>query len=809
MRLRVGIVALFILASLFASVGKGGNVYAAITDNRGGANACYGSSRSYFDNTCYLWDDQPNHGVGFVLPPYNYDPAQRALQPVWEQSSSDGMRTALIQLLQGYVNSGDGKKQTGSAFIIQTMLGRSGDQANANGGRTISAADLNDVISRLSTATFIKSNTYPGVPDTGGDRNGGTYDVDFTWSNAAPSGEYLYIQQGGQTKYVLDFGCANPVGGLAGLDKVNQWKTSASSLVGVNFTPPNVPGWPAGASPGQTLTWRHTIFASGGDAPSLGYAVNKSGFSGANPWGNGAPANNNMPVNTTTPIGNGSSYSIGWGANHPEYSTYTVKASDGGNTLCESLSWGPSDYTKAPGDPWAQSNNACVPVPFNYNLTPGISGPNGVTTVGASIPTVTPTIDNTLAGNASSTTDSPPAQWQLWRIEVPPGGAIPTTQQEDNLAPCAHYNNNGANKCFDKGSGMQAFPAGRTTLALLNGETVGVTMPTGTKICYTLSVNPYSQTSGNWRHSAPACVTVSKKPKIQVWGNDLRTRGSIVTGLTSVNNGGIDSVFGSWVEYGGYSVSSNTGFSSGSGLKSGATLAGSSDTWNRLTFANVDASGTSKFGNLMALPSLPPLADQFMSQTPTGTLAGNTTSVDLPSGIYKTGNITITAGTVGQEANGHGKTVVIISSGTVTIGSNITYSGPVAGNKFNSIDQLPQVIIIANNIAIQGNVTEVDAWLLTPKTGDGSTNTINTCSDVSLGTPLTSNDCNKRLQINGPVSTQHLYLRRTAGSDTVSAAGDPAEVFNLRPDVYMWAYGRSTQAGKVQTVYSVEMPPRF
>ncbi|MET0980043.1 MAG: hypothetical protein ABWX90_02205, partial [Candidatus Saccharimonadales bacterium] len=121
------------------------------------------------------------------------------------------------------------------------------------------------------------------------------------------------------------------------------------------------------------------------------------------------------------------------------------------------------------------------------------------------------------------------------------------------------------------------------------------------------------------------------------------------------------------------------------------------------------------------------------------------------------------------------------------------------------ISQVPQVIIIARNINITNAATQIDAWLLTT----GATGAINTCSDRALTAPLNATVCNNQLTVNGPVVTEHLHLRRTAGSDTAADAGRPAEVFNLRPDAYLWAQARASQAGKAQTVYSVELPPRF
>jgi hypothetical protein len=58
--------------------------------------------------------------------------------------------------------------------------------------------------------------------------------------------------------------------------------------------------------------------------------------------------------------------------------------------------------------------------------------------------------------------------------------------------------------------------------------------------------------------------------------------------------------------------------------------------------------------------------------------------------------------------------------------------------------------------------------------------------------------------------TNKLYLRRTAGSGTGAInSGDPAEVFNLRADAYMWSYERAKKLNIVKSVYTVELPPRY
>ena len=473
--------------------------------------------------------------------------------------------------------------------------------------------------------------------------------------------------------------------------------------------------------------------------------------------------------------------------------TGTIPASAAGQRYCMQTGVQPPAWNISTR---REGRDVCVIVPFNYNLTPGVAGPGGQAVVGTPIPPVSPSVNNTVPGAAGLTTNSAPVKWEMWRVEIPPGFALPIATQ-NNLAPCAYYQPSTA--CEDKGSGTQVFVPGLTDapeLPEVTGETIRPNTPVGTRVCYTLSVQPYSHTSTDWRHSAPSCITVSKLPKVQVWGHDVRTRGSIETSTSRVNSGG-DKVFGSWVEYGGFSVRGNSGFASGSGLNEGNTSVLDRDVWNRLTFANINNSGASDYGNYALPTGLPTITAQFIGAPAGGGFNSNLGA--LASGTYVTEDVTIDTSDVGL-----GKSIIIVSSGTVRINGNITYSGSGAGDSFTSVNQLPQVVIVARNINITNAATQVDAWLLTTSGG-----AINTCIDRTLTQPLTSNVCNATLTVNGPVVTDHLYLRRTAGSDGTVDAGNPAEVFNLRPDAFMWAYGRTSQAGKAQTVYSVELPPRF
>lgn len=312
----------------------------------------------------------------------------------------------------------------------------------------------------------------------------------------------------------------------------------------------------------------------------------------------------------------------------------------------------------------------------------------------------------------------------------------------------------------------------------------------GTRVCVGIRITPANGvtnvSSTEWDVH---CTSIGKKPRVQVWGGDVRTRGNIETSTGTVDDGGTDKTFGSWVEYGALSVGSNENFASGSGLNNGAAN-GDQEEWSNLTFANVDASNAPVYGNY-TLPPLSSVAGQFMA-TPSSGAPFQSDLNALPSGTYRVGDATIT-----QSAIAEGKSIIVIATGTVTIQGNITY----ANGPFDAVGKIPQVVIIANKINIAGSAGQVDAWLITT----GNDGAINTCSDRALNAPLNATVCNNKLTVNGPVVTQNLHLRRTAGS----GPNDSAELFNLRADAYIWAQRQSSSAGKAQTVYLTELPPRF
>ncbi len=158
---------------------------------------------------------------------------------------------------------------------------------------------------------------------------------------------------------------------------------------------------------------------------------------------------------------------------------------------------------------------------------------------------------------------------------------------------------------------------------------------------------------------------------------------------------------------------------------------------------------------------------------------------------------------------------------------------------FTDIQQIPQLILIADSFDITANVTRIDAWLIADVASDDEkSGTINTCAYDNFSgfynsqyinyagknSALTANKCSRELLINGPVVARNLILNRTAGAGTQPTRYDSSatslkannayyvqrgEIFNLRPDAYLWGYYQAQRNGIVTTVYSHEYSTRY
>jgi hypothetical protein len=541
------------------------------------------------------------------------------------------------------------------------------------------------------------------------------------------------------------------------------------------------------------LTWTHTVHNNGPTTTSnITYHYQNRGD-----WSNTSGPDSNSSISNQQTV--------------TFTSTYHIEDSDLDKNLCRATSANPVAWNNGS---WTESSAACYHVPYNYTLTPGVSVDlSGVVETNASF-SVTPLVTN------SGPTASRNTQWQLTQIIVQPGSAIPNSAGGNSgNAPCGSFFQGLGASCstvksgsavFDKNS---RFQSGNQPSAYL---TTAGDLTAGTRVCYAFSVQPRSSGDSQWAHSAPACLIIGKKPKVQFWGGDLLVGGLVNTSSSVKNVGGTNTTFGSWDEYGIFSLGTNTGMASGSAFAgSGLKNVNSACDYSSLSFTNAGNSSctpSTTIGNYTLPSVLPNVASGFSSS---GVAIGDTivpNNLLAGPGLFigtRAGDLTINASQLDP-----GKSVILKVSGTVTITGNQTYNNDNNGAKYTSILQLPQLVIIADRIIIKDTVSNIDAWLVAV----GSNGILDTCSinasdavsyTLSGDNRLTTNKCNTLLTVNGPVIAQHLWLRRTAGSEPGGASGDPGEIFNLRADAYLWADARATSSGRIQTVYTTELPPRF
>jgi hypothetical protein len=267
--------------------------------------------------------------------------------------------------------------------------------------------------------------------------------------------------------------------------------------------------------------------------------------------------------------------------------------------------------------------------------------------------------------------------------------------------------------------------------------------------------------------------------------------GGIDAGISEVSS----KYYGSWVEYGVFSVNPNEIAGSGAGLRGGDISSAKAD-WSKLTFTNTTATlagYAGGYGSLSVSTSRNYFANLPATNPAAPPLSGSVDMASLASGIYDA-----TSGVSLYGAVGTGKSIILRTAGTVTIADSITIP-----NSYTSVSDISQVVIVAQDINITGGASDktVDAWLLAA--GD-----INTCAEKAVADPLTASDCPSRLTVNGPVIADKLYLRRTAGAE-YNAPQDPAEVFNLRASSYLWIYNYANAKERTQTTFVRELPPRF
>ncbi len=506
--------------------------------------------------------------------------------------------------------------------------------------------------------------------------------------------------------------------------------------------------------------------------------------------------------------------------------THTATQDDVGKQICRRISYSlttPNATTRnsinvtTPPNLSGNTTEACVSVPYNYTLTPTISAGGGLgdqpLPPGTSITDIVSTVSN------SGPTKSRPTQWVVSHFVLNPGQTLSNTglgsAQQNSSQPSSHFNPNGS---------WQNFASGNNKVFMLDPETISnnnftipQNAPIGSKYCFALSIQPYIHSSANWSHSRPICIMVSKSPTTQIHGSSLIVPNGAVEGqsvdfLDDVNNASSTRRrYASWVEYDILASRNIVNVTSNAGTLIGNHDVSQSNFWHQLTFANTPNLGN--FGSGLTSGRSAWIYEYFNKQA-TQSISNNYTATSLSlSSITLSNSITYryqkssTSLTLSSNSNlfnvPSGKSLVIVKEdGDLIINSNIRYN-----NSVSRASDIPQVIIIVRNgnIIINPDVTNVDAWLVALG-NNNSQGHLKTCNQdtVSVST------CNNPLRVNGPVLVDYLDLLRTYGAERPSnTLEDPAEIFNLRPDAYIWSMSQTNSQPVFSTTLVDEVPARY
>lgn len=475
--------------------------------------------------------------------------------------------------------------------------------------------------------------------------------------------------------------------------------------------------------------------------------------------------------------------------------------------------WGNVTYTSPTGGTERVPIDIVRTCPmYSYTLTPTVKDvvDGSVIEDPTSALTVTGTVRNN--GPTDSRNNVP---YQLTEIRYNPGVAIPQKTggtprvTGPSVTPCDYVT--GEVECealASPASGTYPMYPRNDVRDHIGSTNIG-SYAVGTRICFMMSVRQYDQDTNNWIHSVLSCLVVGKSPKVNILGGDLFV-GRSLAGITApasarvltLNSTNGTGTYGSWVEYAIAPTGRVTDMASGSGH-----VGGGATNRNLLTFANNGNSTApcntgSRNGCYAHGTSIPDVAARFRTAPSTGTIASGSLT-PRTSGVYTSS----TAIDISASSIAGGRSIVInAGDADVTISGNIEY----AAGPFTSAAQIPQVVIIARNITINEGVERVDAWLVAPGVRSGTTVTdgvIRTCNRAT--TDIRSGVCNRPLVVNGPVIANRLLMLRSGGSEPGNRRGEPAEVFNFRPDAYIWALQQAQVGGRVTTVSTKELPPRY
>ena len=236
--------------------------------------------------------------------------------------------------------------------------------------------------------------------------------------------------------------------------------------------------------------------------------------------------------------------------------TRVIKREDMGKRICQRVYW--SKRNSLPVSGWGYSQYACVEVPYDYDVEPSVS----VNSDYIDAENVTK-IEGINAGlNNKGTSKTQNSSYALARFVVRGAEVSGLTGKSDVVSlpggtadsdwPCAivrlikgQYRDSlnidsGACGKIVQNIGSQ-LNTGQTPVATnkiddLDRDRDRVKLSANDSLCYVVMVSNYngSAPSTDFRY-AVKCIRSSKRPKVQVWGGDIKTDKEVITSRTSNN----------------------------------------------------------------------------------------------------------------------------------------------------------------------------------------------------------------------------------------------------------------------------------
>ena len=385
----------------------------------------------------------------------------------------------------------------------------------------------------------------------------------------------------------------------------------------------------------------------------------------------------------------------------------------------------------------------------------------------------------------------------------------------------------------------------------------------GSAICVAAATYPSSsgadtnwndqEGSGRWSISDSKCFAIAKKPSLQVWGGNIYSLGAIETGTSKKNNlagytgysintkNETNYLFGSWGELGLISKREVIGLASGAAMgysennggvlwpqyhpepgdESFEPLGNNNNKYNYrsrlpggsveskmsfcnrspLSFANNNCNnsadrvtgglmGTATFGNVEK--DKKSIRNKYIGGNDSESYGDSQITLDTTtegSYYYHYDNLTIHASTIAK-----GSTKIIRSDGNITIDGDIGFEGG-----YNTFDDVPKLVIYANNILIGCDVGRIDALLI-------ANNKVVTCNNFEddladefqekVVGHINDSANSKQLIINGAVIANSLTANRTYGAATGANSIIPAEIINFDPTLYLWGGNKTDDGSK-------------